>query len=91
MQTLQANFLHQSTTVTIKNVLRNEDNPEGKVDVVLSDMAANVSGNDTHDIEESLEICEAVFAFAQGHLRTAESTGRRRGGVLLYVSLFAKD
>uniref|UniRef100_A0A8H7XLS9 rRNA methyltransferase 2, mitochondrial n=1 Tax=Psilocybe cubensis TaxID=181762 RepID=A0A8H7XLS9_PSICU len=83
VQTLQADFLLSSTTLAIKNLLRSHDNPDGKVDVVLSDMAANVSGNNAHDIEDSLQICEAVFEFATNHLRTAESIGRRRGGVLL--------
>ncbi|KAJ3492590.1 hypothetical protein NLJ89_g11201 [Agrocybe chaxingu] len=46
-------------------------------------MAANSSGNVTHDIQSSLEICEAVFEFARFNLRSADSVGRKKGGVLL--------
>jgi 23S rRNA (uridine2552-2'-O)-methyltransferase len=51
-----------------------------KADVILSDMTANTSGNIIeHDIQSSLDICEAVFDFATQNLRT----GRRTGGILL--------
>ncbi|KDR71815.1 hypothetical protein GALMADRAFT_74592 [Galerina marginata CBS 339.88] len=83
VKTIQADFMLDSTTTLLKNLLRNADNPEGKADVILSDMASNASGNDVHDIQSSLEICEAVFDFARSHLRSADSIGRRRGGVLL--------
>ncbi|KAG5650702.1 hypothetical protein H0H81_011322 [Sphagnurus paluster] len=83
---LQADFLSPEAETLIHGLLSVKGNPEGKVDIILSDMAANASGNDTRDTESSLEICEAVFAFARQHLRSAEDIGRRRGGVLLCVS-----
>jgi len=83
VQTIKADFMSDSTTRRIKELLCNPQNPKGKADIILSDMAANVSGNVAHDIEASLEICEAVFDFASKNLRSAQSVGRRRGGVLL--------
>ena len=87
-------FLLGSTTERIRRLLLrdDDDNPDGKADVILSDMAANVSGNGVCDIESSLEICEAVVEFAKVNLRSADEIGRRMGGVLLYVSaLFSLD
>jgi 23S rRNA (uridine2552-2'-O)-methyltransferase len=83
VQTIQADFMLDATTRRIRELLCNPENPRGKADVILSDMAANVSGNVAHDIEASLEICEAVFEFASRNLRSAQSVGRRKGGVLL--------
>lgn len=83
VQTIKADFMLGSTTRRIRELLYNPQNPKGKADVILSDMAANVSGNVAHDIEASLEICEAVFNFASKNLRSAQSIGRRKGGVLL--------
>lgn len=83
VHTLKSDFLARETEAAINGLLSVKGNPEGKVDIVLSDMAANSSGNVTHDIESSLKICEAVFEFVVQNLRTAESIGRRRGGVLL--------
>ena len=53
------------------------------MDVILSDMAANTTGNNVADSQSGLEICEAVFDFVTHNLRTAEEIGRRKGGVLL--------
>lgn len=86
VHTIQADFLSPEAEIMIHGLLAIKGNPEGKVDVILSDMAANVSGNNTRDTESSLEICNAVFEFAVRHLKSAESIGRKRGGVLLYVS-----
>ncbi|KAG6860976.1 hypothetical protein C0995_005212 [Termitomyces sp. Mi166 len=80
---IQANFLSQEAEMFIRDLLSINGNPEGKVDVILSDMAANTSGNHTADIESSLGICRAVLTFATRHLRTAQEIGRARGGVLL--------
>ena len=85
VHTIQADFLAAETERQIHDLLSVKGNLEGKADIILSDIAANASGNDVHDIESSLEICEAVFYFARQHLRSAERIGRRRGGVLLCV------
>jgi 23S rRNA (uridine2552-2'-O)-methyltransferase len=66
--------------VSIQELLACQDNPDGKADVILSDMAANFSGIRIRDAESSLIIAESVFGFATKTLRTAES---RLGGTLL--------
>ncbi|KAM6499225.1 hypothetical protein JOM56_004733 [Amanita muscaria] len=43
--------------------MKKDGNSDGLVDVFLSDVVANASGNDTRDIESSLEICSAVSSF----------------------------
>jgi len=83
VHTLQADFLAPETAPMVEAIIRAKANPEGKADVILSDMAANATGNRTRDIQDSLDICHAVWDFTSKHLRTAQSIGRRRGGVLL--------
>jgi 23S rRNA (uridine2552-2'-O)-methyltransferase len=80
---IQADFLKPETEELIHRLLKVKGNTEGKADIILSDMAANISGNKSRDIESSLQICGSVFDFATRHLRTAESIGRETSGVLL--------
>lgn len=81
--TLQADFLAPETAPMVEAIIRAKANPDGKADVVLSDMAANSTGNRTRDTQDSLDICHAVWDFTSRHLRTAQSIGRKTGGVLL--------
>lgn len=94
VKTLQTNFLSPEADAYIEALLPTPT--EGRliptprtVDVVLSDMAANFSGNRTADIESSLQICEAVLQFTKRHLKTGRDIGRRKGGVLVCVIQFA--
>jgi len=84
---IRADFLKPSSEDLIKQLLSrskgNRNNIEKKADIILSDMAANSTGNDARDIASSLKICESVYDFASRHLQTAERIGRRNGGVLL--------
>jgi len=83
VHTLQADFLAPETAPMVEAIIRAKSNPDGKADVILSDMAANATGNRTHDTQDSLDICHAVWDFTVEHLRTAKSIGRKGGGVLL--------
>jgi len=83
VQTIQGDFMLDSTTRLLHKLLATKENPFGQADVILSDMAANASGNTAHDIQSSLQICEAVYEFARWNLRSADSIGRKRGGILL--------
>ena len=83
---MQMDFLSPEADEYISAFLASgSDDGVGKADVILSDMAANFSGNRIADVENSLRISEAVFGFAMRHLRTAEEIGRTRGGVLVCV------
>jgi 23S rRNA (uridine2552-2'-O)-methyltransferase len=83
VHTLQADFLAPETAQLVEAIICAKANPDGKADVILSDMAANTTGNRTHDTQDSLDICHAVWDFTTKHLRTAKSIGRKSGGVLL--------
>ena len=90
VKTLQTNFLSPEASEYIQALLPAPHSDENSystrtVDVVLSDMAANFSGNRIADTEASLQICDAVLNFTNRHLRTGREIGRRRGGVLVYV------
>ncbi|KAK7461853.1 2' O-ribose methyltransferase [Stygiomarasmius scandens] len=54
-----------------------------RVDVVLSDIASNMTGNTVSDSEMGLNVCLKVWEFTRKYLRTAEEVGRKRGGVLV--------
>ncbi|KAI7881692.1 ribosomal RNA large subunit methyltransferase J [Lichtheimia hyalospora FSU 10163] len=57
---IQGDFTQPSVQKTILDTL------EGRsVDLVCSDMAPSFSGNHTADHARSMELCEAVFAFAE--------------------------
>ena len=87
VKTLQMDFLSPEADEYINALLSPESGVEGKADVILSDLAANFTGNRVHDVEASVDICHAVLKFAKRRLRKAKDIGRTRGGVLLYVSL----
>ncbi|GAA95163.1 uncharacterized protein L969DRAFT_96383 [Mixia osmundae IAM 14324] len=44
-----------------------------KVDVILSDMLGNLSGDDVRDSQHSIDLCSAVLDFALAHLASANS------------------
>ncbi|THH14205.1 hypothetical protein EW146_g6114 [Bondarzewia mesenterica] len=83
VHSIAMDFLSPEAGALVQEILKAKANSEGKADIILSDMAANTSGNKIRDSQSSLDICEAVWIFASQHLRTAESIGRKRGGVLL--------
>lgn len=77
--TIQGDFLALETQRRIIAAIQ----PDEYVDVVLSDMAPNMSGNRLRDIDQSLELCTSAFRFAQDWLVTAKEAGRPHGGVLV--------
>lgn len=89
VKTLQMDFLSPEADESIQALLAStreigEDPHDArKVDVVLSDMAANFAGNRVADTESILQICHAVLQFTKNHLKTAREIGRHRGGVLV--------
>jgi 23S rRNA (uridine2552-2'-O)-methyltransferase len=88
VQTIQTDFLSPEADPLIHAMLAVKGNPEGKADVILSDMAANLAGSVTSDVERSLEICEQVYEFARMRLRSggdSKRSGRRVGGTILCV------
>ncbi|KAI5121533.1 hypothetical protein M0805_002593 [Coniferiporia weirii] len=64
--------------------------PDTKADVILSDIAPNMSGNKTRDTATGLEVCQAVYAFAASHLRASDHE-RDAGGGHLVLKYFANE
>lgn len=86
VHTLQMDFLSPQAAGAVKAALSTPENPSGMADIILSDMAANFSGNRVCDVESSLDICRSVFQFAKDNLHVAAAnprTDKRRGGTLL--------
>ena len=78
--TIQADF-HSPAASELVRAHFPRDAPPSGVDLILSDMAANASGNPTVDAENSLRICHAVWRFAGEHL--AVKAEREHGGILV--------
>ena len=74
VHTLQGDFLAPSTTELVRTLLPRAPGP---VELLLSDMAANATGNPATDAAHSLRICDAVARFAEQHLavRSAAAPG----------------
>ncbi|EIW77860.1 23S ribosomal RNA methyltransferase [Coniophora puteana RWD-64-598 SS2] len=86
VHSLTFDFLRPDAPAALRSLLsaRGHD----YADVVLSDIAANMSGNRTRDVESSLDICRGVYEFCLGVLRPEEPGcdrpgGGRKGGALL--------
>jgi 23S rRNA (uridine2552-2'-O)-methyltransferase len=62
---LQGNFLDRTVQAQLRHALAGKP-----VDCVLSDMMANMSGQRTRDVQNSLDLCQAAFDFAVQMLRT---------------------
>lgn len=75
---IQGDCLDPETWTKITALLPPE--AQNKVEVVLSDMAPNISGNAIADAEAALEICESVLQFSKLHAQ--------KGSTMLYVAIF---
>jgi 23S rRNA (uridine2552-2'-O)-methyltransferase len=80
--TIQADFLSPRATHLLDAVLQKHAGST-RVDVLLSDMAANATGNRTKDSEAALDLVRAVIQFADGRLETAHAGSP--GGTLVCV------
>ncbi|KAI0776899.1 ribosomal RNA methyltransferase FtsJ domain-containing protein [Trametes elegans] len=78
--TLQMDFLSPAAHAAIGELLPGTD---PKADVVLSDMAANFTGNATADAEASLRLSRSVWEFTLRYLRPAASGDRPQAGALV--------
>lgn len=67
VQFVQGDFLSPLVRARILKLL--PAHSKGKVDLVLSDMLANVSGNALQDAQSSIDLCGATLEFALANLR----------------------
>jgi 23S rRNA (uridine2552-2'-O)-methyltransferase len=65
---IQGDFLDPVITKKIEELLSGK-----KADLVISDLAPNISGIDLYDQARSIELGEKVLAFAQNHLKPGGS------------------
>lgn len=76
-----ASVIAKSTTQRSYPPVSQSDHPEShdispsthRVDSIISDMMANMSGIRARDIEASLELCETALHFARGRLKTGRT------------------
>jgi 23S rRNA (uridine2552-2'-O)-methyltransferase len=86
VHTIQADFLSPSATSQIAAVLpKTGQGHLALVDVLLSDMSANHTGNRAADVENALDLAKAVFQFAGSHLAFNTGAKRHPGGTLVWV------
>ncbi|KAF8687077.1 ML-like domain, partial [Rhizoctonia solani] len=74
---LRGDFTSQFTQQRVSELVGDR-----RVDVVLSDMCANLSGNTIKDTESSLELCQMAFGFAMKHMKIG-ADGDRKSGILV--------
>ena len=62
---IQGDFREETVLAEFERLLDNRP-----LDLVICDMAPNMSGNDTIDQARSFYLCELALDFARGHLKT---------------------
>ncbi|KAF8306992.1 23S ribosomal RNA methyltransferase [Clavulina sp. PMI_390] len=83
---IKGNFLSRNIYLTLLGKLGDR-----YVDVVLSDMCANMSGNRESDIASSLELCTAALTFAQRHFGSRIPRGPGKGTKTTLVMKYFAD
>jgi 23S rRNA (uridine2552-2'-O)-methyltransferase len=87
---IQGDFTTPAVQNKVKQILR-EATGRGEVDLVVSDMMGNVTGNMLRDGTISLELCETALSFALAHLApstTADPTSKTAHPVQFVVKHF---
>jgi len=74
---LQGDFTEPAIQQQLAAHLQGEHAEPRCVDVVLSDMMANTSGNAVRDTQASLDLCEAAYGLCARMLRPADASGGR--------------
>lgn len=78
---VQGNFLDPIVQAKLVGILRQErGGGSDKVDLVLSDMLANLSGNPFRDSQLSIDLCYAALQFALVHLSPSSPASDNRDG-----------
>lgn len=89
VRSLQADFLDPETDQSIQRLVYEKTRKRGPnqpiVDIVLSDMAPNLSGYEVRDLELSHQLCFATLEFVKRNLRASNEVGRGFGGALVYA------
>jgi 23S rRNA (uridine2552-2'-O)-methyltransferase len=76
---IQGDFLDLSVQRQLRLILGDEN---AQLDLILSDMAPNLSGNRTADIEASLQLCRSVLEFAKINLCPSQGKDSKSGSLV---------
>jgi 23S rRNA (uridine2552-2'-O)-methyltransferase len=76
---IQGDFLDLSVQRQLRLILGDEN---AQLDLILSDMAPNLSGNRTADIEASLQLCRSVLEFAKMNLCPFQGKDSKSGSLV---------
>lgn len=89
---VQGDFTDPAVQARVKGILRAETGQE-QVNLCVSDMMRNVTGNMLRDGTISLELCETALSFALAHLApsTADPTSKTAHPVQFIVKHFSSD
>jgi 23S rRNA U2552 (ribose-2'-O)-methylase RlmE/FtsJ len=90
VQTLQLSFLDPRAEQVIAGMIaaprRGFKLTSLEFDLILSDMSPRITGNNIHDTEAAMHLCEKTFEFACKYLRKADENrgvGKTLGGALV--------
>ncbi len=70
---IKGDFTEQSVLDEILDVLKKDDTKNNKLDVVISDMAPNISGVESIDLPRSIYLCELALEMAREVLKPSGS------------------
>ncbi|POY75671.1 putative 23S rRNA (uridine(2552)-2'-O)-methyltransferase [Rhodotorula taiwanensis] len=86
---VQGDFTTSAVQERVRRIVE-EETGQDKVDLVVSDMMGNATGNMLRDSTISLELCETALSFARAHLApsTADPTSRVAHPVQFVVKHF---
>ena len=70
---IKGDFTEQSVLDEILNVLKKEDAKNNQLDIVISDMAPNISGVESIDLPRSIYLCELALEMAREVLKPGGS------------------
>jgi 23S rRNA (uridine2552-2'-O)-methyltransferase len=70
---IKGDFTEQGVLDKILNVLEQDNTKNNRLDVVISDMAPNISGVESIDLPRSLYLCELALALARDVLKPGGS------------------
>lgn len=76
---IQGDFLDPSVRCQLQQILGDEN---AQLDLILSDMAPNLSGNRIADIEASLQLCRSILEFAKTNLCPSQGKVSKSGSLV---------
>lgn len=86
LTSLQGDFRSSDIQLKLQEIIGKD--PKRKVDVIMSDMMANTSGNPIRDSVASLDLLHTAFSFAQSMLKHPEKETLANAASVLIMKYF---